>query len=201
MGASRCVPGWCLPPLSFRPTSWTSQHPSARSLVTTRPASPPVSFNPHHHQHRQHHQVPDLYDPRTQWASYIINAIKAKELFVKDVNYIVKNNEVGARWCVVRWCVVLVMVQGGVGVDLRGASFRVCIAEGWVGVVRATYCSNHTTNQPPLTLLPCSINIPTNNPLRSASTTTTANHTPHTTNHQPPTTNNNTNTSAGDHCR
>jgi len=39
-------------------------------------------------------QVPDLYDPRTQWASYIINAIKAKELFIKDVNYIVKNNEV-----------------------------------------------------------------------------------------------------------
>eukprot|EP00775_Hariotina_reticulata_P010943 gene10943-11097_t len=39
-------------------------------------------------------QVPDLYDPRTQWASYIINAIKAKELFIKDVNYIVKKNEV-----------------------------------------------------------------------------------------------------------
>lgn len=39
-------------------------------------------------------QIPDLYDPRTQWASYIINAIKAKELFIKDVNYIVKNNEV-----------------------------------------------------------------------------------------------------------
>jgi len=35
-----------------------------------------------------------LYDPRTQWASYIINAIKAKELFIKNVNYIVKNNEV-----------------------------------------------------------------------------------------------------------
>jgi preprotein translocase subunit SecA len=41
--------------------------------------------------------VSDLYDPRTQWASYIINAIKAKELFVKDVNYIVKKDEVGAR--------------------------------------------------------------------------------------------------------
>eukprot|EP00879_Flechtneria_rotunda_P002411 GHRR01002607.1.p1 GENE.GHRR01002607.1~~GHRR01002607.1.p1 ORF type:complete len:645 (+),score=188.08 GHRR01002607.1:97-2031(+) len=39
-------------------------------------------------------QVSDLYDPRTQWASYIINAIKAKELFIKDVNYIVKKNEV-----------------------------------------------------------------------------------------------------------
>lgn len=42
-------------------------------------------------------QVPDLYDPRTQWASYIINAIKAKELFIKDVNYIVKNKEVSER--------------------------------------------------------------------------------------------------------
>jgi hypothetical protein len=41
-------------------------------------------------------QVSDLYDPRTQWASYIINAIKAKELFVKDVNYIVKKDEVRA---------------------------------------------------------------------------------------------------------
>jgi hypothetical protein len=41
--------------------------------------------------------VSDLYDPRTQWASYIINAIKAKELFVKDVNYIVKKDEVRAE--------------------------------------------------------------------------------------------------------
>lgn len=39
-------------------------------------------------------QVPDLYDPRTQWASYIINAIKAKELFIRDVNYIVKAGEI-----------------------------------------------------------------------------------------------------------
>ena len=39
-------------------------------------------------------QVTDLYDPRTQWALYIINAIKAKDLQLKDVNYIVKGNEV-----------------------------------------------------------------------------------------------------------
>lgn len=32
----------------------------------------------------------DLYDPREQWASYLINALKAKELQQKDVNYIVK---------------------------------------------------------------------------------------------------------------
>lgn len=38
--------------------------------------------------------VKDLYDPREQWASYVINAIKAKELFLKDVNYIVRNKEV-----------------------------------------------------------------------------------------------------------
>lgn len=44
-------------------------------------------------------QVSDLYDPRTQWASYIINAIKAKELFVKDVNYIVKKDEVRRAAC------------------------------------------------------------------------------------------------------
>lgn len=38
--------------------------------------------------------VDDLYDPREQWASYIINALKAKELQLKDVNYIVKGEEV-----------------------------------------------------------------------------------------------------------
>lgn len=36
----------------------------------------------------------DLYDPREQWASYVINALKAKELQLKDVNYIVKGEEV-----------------------------------------------------------------------------------------------------------
>ena len=38
--------------------------------------------------------VPDLYDPKTQWATFVLNAIKAKELFKKDVAYIVRNDEV-----------------------------------------------------------------------------------------------------------
>lgn len=38
--------------------------------------------------------VKDLYDPREQWASYLINALKAKELFLKDVSYIVRSKEV-----------------------------------------------------------------------------------------------------------
>uniref|UniRef100_A0A1D1Z6H1 Protein translocase subunit SecA n=2 Tax=Anthurium amnicola TaxID=1678845 RepID=A0A1D1Z6H1_9ARAE len=38
--------------------------------------------------------VRDLYDPREQWASYILNAIKAKELFLRDVNYIIRGKEV-----------------------------------------------------------------------------------------------------------
>lgn len=38
--------------------------------------------------------VKDLYDPREQWASYVLNAIKAKELFLKDVNYIIRGKEV-----------------------------------------------------------------------------------------------------------
>ncbi|CAO2192723.1 unnamed protein product [Urochloa humidicola] len=38
--------------------------------------------------------INDLYDPREQWASYVLNAIKAKELFLKDVNYIVRSKEV-----------------------------------------------------------------------------------------------------------
>ncbi|MDC3168119.1 preprotein translocase subunit SecA [Prochlorococcus sp. AH-716-D22] len=38
-------------------------------------------------------KVNDLYDPQDPWAHYITNALKAKELFVKDVNYIIKNEE------------------------------------------------------------------------------------------------------------
>ncbi|KAL2935104.1 Protein translocase subunit SecA chloroplastic [Bienertia sinuspersici] len=39
-------------------------------------------------------EVEDLYDPREQWALYILNAIKAKELFLKDVNYIIRGKEI-----------------------------------------------------------------------------------------------------------
>ena len=38
--------------------------------------------------------VSDLFDPKDPWAHYIFNAIKAKELFTKDVNYIVRNGEI-----------------------------------------------------------------------------------------------------------
>ncbi|WP_204104987.1 MULTISPECIES: preprotein translocase subunit SecA [Spirulina sp. CCY15215] len=38
--------------------------------------------------------VSDLYDPNDPWAHYIFNAIKAKELFTDDVNYIVRDGEV-----------------------------------------------------------------------------------------------------------
>jgi preprotein translocase subunit SecA len=38
--------------------------------------------------------VTDLFDPKDPWAHYIFNAIKAKELFIKDVNYIVRYDEV-----------------------------------------------------------------------------------------------------------
>jgi preprotein translocase subunit SecA len=36
----------------------------------------------------------DLFDKDDPWAHYIFNAVKAKELFLKDVNYIVRNGEV-----------------------------------------------------------------------------------------------------------
>ena len=36
----------------------------------------------------------DLYDKDDPWAHYIFNAVKGKELFIKDVNYIVRDNEV-----------------------------------------------------------------------------------------------------------
>ncbi|KAK6941158.1 SecA DEAD-like, N-terminal [Dillenia turbinata] len=38
--------------------------------------------------------VKDLYDPREQWALYVLNAITAKELFLRDVNNIVCGKEV-----------------------------------------------------------------------------------------------------------
>ncbi len=38
-------------------------------------------------------EINDLFDPKDPWAHYITNALKAKELFTKDVNYIVRNGE------------------------------------------------------------------------------------------------------------
>ncbi len=37
--------------------------------------------------------VEDLFDPADPWAHYITNALKAKELFIKDVNYIVRGDD------------------------------------------------------------------------------------------------------------
>ncbi len=38
-------------------------------------------------------EVNDLFDPKDPWAHYVTNALKAKELFTKDVNYIIRNGE------------------------------------------------------------------------------------------------------------
>ncbi len=38
--------------------------------------------------------VSDLYDRDNPWAHYVSNALKAKELFTRDVNYLVRNNEI-----------------------------------------------------------------------------------------------------------
>jgi preprotein translocase subunit SecA len=38
--------------------------------------------------------VNDLFDQADPWAHYVFNALKAKELFLKDVNYIVRDGEV-----------------------------------------------------------------------------------------------------------
>jgi preprotein translocase subunit SecA len=38
--------------------------------------------------------VSDLFDISTQYAHHLLQALKAKELFVKDTDYVVKNNEV-----------------------------------------------------------------------------------------------------------
>ncbi|MBM5794043.1 MAG: preprotein translocase subunit SecA, partial [Cyanobacteria bacterium K_DeepCast_0m_m1_088] len=37
--------------------------------------------------------VSDLFDPQDPWAHFITNALKAKELFTKDVNYIVRSGD------------------------------------------------------------------------------------------------------------
>src|SRR5579883_3394889 len=39
-------------------------------------------------------EVKDLFDPEDPWAHFVFNAIKAKELFINDVNYIVRNDEI-----------------------------------------------------------------------------------------------------------
>jgi preprotein translocase subunit SecA len=39
-------------------------------------------------------EVTDLFDPEDPWAHFVFNAIKAKELFLKDVNYITRGGEV-----------------------------------------------------------------------------------------------------------
>jgi preprotein translocase subunit SecA len=36
----------------------------------------------------------DLYDPSRQYAHYIIQALKAKELFKKDIDYVIKDNQI-----------------------------------------------------------------------------------------------------------
>ncbi|WP_320675993.1 preprotein translocase subunit SecA [Prochlorococcus sp. MIT 1300] len=38
-------------------------------------------------------KVSDLFNPADPWAHYITNALKAKELFIRDVNYIVRDGE------------------------------------------------------------------------------------------------------------
>lgn len=38
--------------------------------------------------------VKNLHDPQEQWASFVLKTIKAKELFFRDVNYIVCGKEV-----------------------------------------------------------------------------------------------------------
>ena len=38
--------------------------------------------------------VTDLFDIQTQYAHHLLQALKAKELFIKDTDYVVKNNEV-----------------------------------------------------------------------------------------------------------
>ena len=38
--------------------------------------------------------VPDIFDASTQLAHYLLQALKAKELFMKDTDYVVKNGEV-----------------------------------------------------------------------------------------------------------
>ena len=42
----------------------------------------------------KHLQVSNLYDINNAWVPYILNGLKAKELFIRNRHYIIKNNEV-----------------------------------------------------------------------------------------------------------
>ena len=42
--------------------------------------------------------VTDLFSASDPWAHFVTNALKAKELFIKDVNYILRNDEVVTKW-------------------------------------------------------------------------------------------------------
>nr|YP_009257482.1 preprotein translocase subunit SecA [Coeloseira compressa]ANH09565.1 preprotein translocase subunit SecA [Coeloseira compressa] len=39
-------------------------------------------------------EVDNLYNINNSWIQYILNALKAKELFLKDINYIIRNKEI-----------------------------------------------------------------------------------------------------------
>lgn len=43
--------------------------------------------------------VDNIYDAKNPWASYVVNSIKAKELFVKDKSYLVQDGEVRHHCC------------------------------------------------------------------------------------------------------
>lgn len=107
MSAQCCKCGFSVDCISAQ----SAAHWIRKSLSTLNPLTVvlplPVPF--------KNTKVPDLYDPRTQWAGYIINAIKAKELFIKDVNYIVKNNEVGVLCVCLGVTNCLVVCEGGTG--------------------------------------------------------------------------------------
>nr|YP_010925699.1 preprotein translocase subunit A [Neoporphyra dentata]WKD83931.1 preprotein translocase subunit A [Neoporphyra dentata]BCA87349.1 protein translocation ATPase [Neoporphyra dentata] len=42
----------------------------------------------------EHLKIDNLYDLENPWVQYILNAIKAKELFIKDVHYIIRDGQV-----------------------------------------------------------------------------------------------------------
>jgi hypothetical protein len=83
--------------------------------------------------------VTDLYDPREQWASFLINALKAKELQAKNVNYIVRGEDIvivdeftGRTMPGRRWSDGLHQARArrAPGAPARGGAPRLCAALG-----------------------------------------------------------------------
>jgi hypothetical protein len=90
--------------------------------------------------------VANLYDARNPWASYVVNSIKAKELFVKDKSYLVQEGEVRTHPCLPDAGARICFAARGSGQHARGSELA-----GWRSVPMQHSGAGSTPCQPPAT--------------------------------------------------